>query len=100
MSYIGSDPDAIHRCRCSYTARNAQVDVAESAAQMASVCVPELWTYKHAIMVQETTNMPLTIRQADDVPLSGEEDEFLAENNRVNLVHSEVPKVSSCAMLR
>lgn len=87
MSSVESRPDAI-LCRARTSAvRNAQVAEAEMAAKLATICVPDLWNNELAIVVQETKNPPMTHRYTDDLPVAGEKDEFLHEDNRLIVAH-------------
>lgn len=80
FSSVGSNLEAIGRIVLSSAASNAQMSDAEMAAQIDSVLILDLWNEQPAIMIQETTNLLLTGRQANDPLVSGWDECFLAES--------------------
>lgn len=52
VSFVGSNPEAILRSVRSSPARNSEMTDAEMAAQMAIICVQNLWNSERAIMIQ------------------------------------------------
>lgn len=51
-------------------------------------------------MMQEATNLPVTSKHANDLPVSGEHVEFLHENNRLYKTHSDIQEMPDSAILR
>lgn len=51
-------------------------------------------------MKHETENQQMTDRHADDLLLSGMEDESLDDNHRMHPTHSGLPRIIDSAMLR
>lgn len=49
-------------------------------SQMANIRVPQSWNNETAIMLQEATNLHMDDQHVDDLPVSGEEDDFLHEH--------------------
>lgn len=100
LSSVGSSPKAILRSVCFSAACNAQLADAEMAAQITNIRITDVWNNELAVKVPETTHLPMDDRHSDDLPESGEDEEFLHENYRLHITHSEVQKMIDSAMYR
>lgn len=69
VSSIGGNPEAILRSVRSSPACIGRVAEAEMAAKMAKIGLPGLWNDEPEIMVQDSTNVLVTDRHADDYPV-------------------------------
>lgn len=67
---------------------------------MLRIRVRNLCYNKPAFLVPETASLCLTDRHLDNHPASGEDDEFLLQNDRLNVSHEDVQKMIHSAMLR
>lgn len=70
------------------------------AAQIYNILVSIIWNNQLAIMANETTNLPMTDRNADDLSVSAENEEFLDAKNRLHLSHVEVQGMIDSDMFR
>lgn len=73
---------------------------AEIAAQTAKTRVPDLWMTKPTGIVQETTNVPVTDRHANDLSVSAKDVEILHDNKRLYVAHCDAQKMNDAAVFR
>lgn len=67
---------------------------------MANIQVSDMCNNQPTILLQKTTNPPMTCWHADGLALLEEDDEFLDDHNRLFLTYSEVHRVIHSTMLR
>lgn len=79
---------------------NDQVADAEKGAKMTNTRILDSWNNEPAIIVQEFTNLSVTDRYDDDLPVPGEDDEFLDEYNRLHVMYWDIQRMIASAMLR
>lgn len=87
---VGSNAKDIICRALSPVVRNSQIADAERDAENGCNCVSNLWKNQPTVMLQGTTKRPMTDRHSDDLPVSGEDDYFLADINKLHLAHSDV----------
>lgn len=68
--------------------------------KITSIRIPNLWNNETSFTLLETINAQMTDVHAEDLPVSGEDDQFLDESSRLQLVHSNVQRIFSFAMIR
>lgn len=51
-------------------------------------------------MMQESTNLLVTDQHADDLPVLGEDEAFLYDNNRIRIEHSDLQGMIDYSMIR
>lgn len=98
-SFVRSNANATLRSVRSLAASNVQVADAEMAAEMASNHVADLRGNQPTVRVQESTNLPVTYRQADFSPVSRENDEFPHDSNKFHGTTSHVQRMLDSVML-
>lgn len=74
----------------SSAALSAQVADTDMATWIASIPFPDSWNNGHEMMVQETTNLPVTDLRAYDLSVLQQYDDFLYDNNELHETHSDV----------
>lgn len=67
---------------------------------MVNIRFLDLWNNEPAIMMQETTDLPVTAQLIDNAPVSGENNEFLQGNNGFYVAHSDVQRMINTATPR